>query len=454
MAYGAYGPEQGKSVQVADDGNFVVAGSTGSFGSGTSDIYMLKLDGNGAVLWSRTIGSPMIEEANDLLRTSDGGWLIVGTTNGSGSAGGYDGLLIRTDPDGNEVWRKEYGGSSWDFFRKGLLQDDGGFLLVGQTFSQGTGGDAWLVKTDQYGDTMWTRHFGDLGLDDGQGVAMTYDGSIVIAGSSTHTNGDVDAYVVKLDGQLDVSWANTYGGDSLDAARDIVVTQDGGFSIVGVTRSFSEFVEHDHFKLSSGGDLLWQKHWGQINDQEAYRHIELPSGGFATTGWTTTSGGGGKDMFLFLCDPQGEFMAQRTFGGAANDMGYALVKTLDGFIVCGSTLSYGAGNEDVFVVRTDSAGNTASETVTTYFDPLPVEETQGMDRPLLYPNPTSGPLHLPEGRGYTGFELMDVSGRTLRAWGPTVREVDLSGFSNGILLLKALNKRGDSTIFRVILNRH
>lgn len=451
MAYGAYGPEEGRSVKVAYDGTFVIAGSTGSFGSGASDIYLMKLNGSGVVLWTRTIGGPMIEQANDLVQLSDGGWLVVGSTNDSNGAGGYDGLLVRTDSEGNVLWRKEYGGGDWDFFHSGILLNDGGFLMVGQTFSQGIGGDAWLVKTTELGDTIWTRHYGGTGADDGGAVVETASGGFAFAGTLTSGNGDVDAYVVKLNDQIGIEWEYSYGGDSLDFARDIISTQDGGFSIVGVTESFSEFTEHYHFKLDSSGVLQWQKHWGQINDQEAYRHIELSSGGFATAGWTTTSGGGGKDMFIFLCNPQGEFIEQHTFGGMEDDEGYSIAKTLDGFIACGATLSYGAGSDDVFVVRTDSTGNTALETVTTYFDPTSVEELQQVNGQLPYPNPTSGIVQLPRGLSYSKVDFLDLSGRILRSWTKPILEINMGYYGSGSYYLRTTDLQGNTTTTPLVL---
>jgi hypothetical protein len=172
MAYGAFGPEEGRSVCVASDGDFVVAGSTGSFGAGTSDIYLVKIDGQGGVVWTRTIGGAMIEQANDLVRMDDGGWMVVGTTNDPGGGGGYDGLLVRTDADGNELWRRTYGGDGWDFLRRGWLMTDQALLMVGQTFSQGEGGDVWLIKVDQMGDTLWTRHYGGPETEDGASVTI------------------------------------------------------------------------------------------------------------------------------------------------------------------------------------------------------------------------------------------------------------------------------------------
>lgn len=453
MAYGAFAADEGRSIQVTADEEVVVAGSSASFSPGSSDIYLFKLDGDGAMVWSRTIGGPQIERANDLLAISDGGWLLVGSTNDVSGAGGYDGLLIRTDSEGQVLWRRQYGGADWDFFQSGLLLGDGGFALVGQTFSQGTNGDVWLVRTDDQGDTLWTSHYGGPGLDEGWGIAETSDGGLVLAGSRTSANGDLDAYLLKLDAQHVIQWEHVYGGDSLDIARDVVATQDGGYSIVGSTRSFSQYTEHYHARLDASGTLQWQRNWGQVNDQEAFHHVELPIGGFATTGWTTTSGGGGKDMFIHFCDEQGDFLSQRTFGGGDDDAGFAIARMPDGFVACGSTFSYGSGNSDVFVVRTGIDGATASEAVSSFFDPLSAPSLRLVGRPFHYPNPTSGIIGLEGSTAWARMGLFDLQGRELMHWSAPPARIDVSSQPSGTYLLRAIDHAGNMACSPLILNK-
>lgn len=452
MAYGAFGPEEGRSVCVASDGDFVVAGSTGSFGAGTSDIYLVKIDGQGGVVWTRTIGGAMIEQANDLVRMDDGGWMVVGTTNDPGGGGGYDGLLVRTDADGNELWRRTYGGDGWDFLRRGWLMTDQALLMVGQTFSQGEGGDVWLIKVDQMGDTLWTRHYGGPETEDGASVTIGPDGRIVIAGSVALEGGDVDAQVLKLDDQLAVQWVHQYGGDSLDLARDVVATSDSGYSIVGATRSFSAWDEHYHFKVDAFGNLEWQKHWGQVNDQEAFRHLEMPSGDLVTTGWTKTSGGGGKDMFIFFSTSQGEFLAQHTFGGGQDEMGYGMARSADGFVACGVTGSYGYGGNDVFVVRTDSAGTTMTEDVGTFYDPLWIGQVD-MDHPWApYPNPSTGLVNIPSPGKYRSMEVWNAQGVLLERLDEVGPVVDLSHMGAGLFFFWLVQVDGTRQAYPVVMN--
>ncbi|HMN05714.1 MAG TPA: hypothetical protein PKD45_08305 [Flavobacteriales bacterium] len=433
---------------MATDGSMVVAGSTGSFGGGASDIYLLNIDGAGAVLWTRTIGGPAIEQARDLILLQDGGLLVVGVTNDTGG-NGYDGLLVRTDENGNTLWQRRYGGSDWDFFNKGVQLADGSYLVVGQTFSTGVGGDIWLMHIGEDGEALWSVNFGGGGLDTGEGIAIAPDGGYILAGSMTGPEGGVDAYALKLDAQMAMEWESLVGGDGTDVARDVVCTLDGGYSFVGGTSSYEEFMEHLHFKLDGNGALVWERHWGQVGAQEAYEHIALASGGYATAGWTTTSGGGRRDMFLFLCDDQGQFISQRTYGGSEDDEGYSIAQANDGFVVCGMTRSYGAGNTDVFVVRTDSSGATESETVSTHFDPLVVQLNERGDQPTIYPNPSTGVIQVTDPR-WQEITLFDGEGKVvLKA--PLAGALDLHVLRTGPYMVALKDHGGNMGLGRLIL---
>ncbi|MGV9011359.1 MAG: hypothetical protein ACOH13_02090 [Flavobacteriales bacterium] len=453
-AFGAFGPDEGRSVKTMANGHMVVAGSTGSFGAGTSDIYVLELDSYGEPQWSRTIGGPMIEQASALVAMQDGGWLIIGSTNDVSGAGGYDGQLTRTDAQGEVQWQRTYGGVSWDFFHSGAVLPDGGMIICGETYSEGVGGDAWLVRTNESGDTLWTKHFGGEGPDLANSVITTTDGGFAFAGASTGTDGDENAYVVKFDALANVQWTYIYGGDSLDLGRDMIQTQDGGFSIVGATRSFSQWVEHYHFKIDALGVLQWEKHWGQVGDQEAYQHLQVSNGGFVTTGWTTTSGGGGKDMFIFLCDGQGDFIAQHTFGGPEDDEGYALDTIAGGFVACGVTSSFGSGISDVFVVRTDPDASTATENVISYFDPLSIPMQASFTKPFYYPDPTSGMVSLSEPTSWSKMVLFDATGRTMRSWAPPFGTLEFSDLTNGTYFLRGTDSVGQVVTSPLILQKH
>jgi len=452
-AYGALDNEEARVVRVVDGDRFAIAGSTGSFGAGASDIYVLMVDGAGDPVWSRTIGGPGVEVASDMLVLADEGLLLVGTTTSMG-AGGYDGYLVRTDADGAVLWQRSYGGADWDFLHDIRSDGAGGFLLTGQTFSFGpNGGNAWILRVNDQGDELWSDIPQILAPSAGYAATPTADGGLALVGTASVGEAPEDVVVVKYDPDDEQEWALLFGGDSTDVGRDIVQTIDGGFSIMGSTRSYSQWVEAYHLKINASGGEDWYRNWGQINDQEALEHVELPTGEFMSIGYTRTSGGGGKDMFLLKSATDGGFVYGRTFGGSEDETGYGLVVLPDGFLCAGVTSTYGSGGTDVFIVRTGIDGTTEFETVEDAFDPLSVAEAAYATLPI-HPNPSSGIINIPPRSSAGRWTLADVRGRVwidgAFAPGTTRLETDVP---SGIYLLRLIGNDGTAASTRVTILR-
>ena len=173
---GGIGGDGGNSVRQTSDGGYVVAGYTVSYGAGDDDIWLVKTDGSGNKVWSRAFGGAGFDMGNQVLQTSDGGYVIVGVTNSYG-AGGDDVWLIKTDASGNEVWDKTYGGTAGDRGNSILQSSDGGYIIAGATHSSGAGfDDVWLLKVDELGNKVWDRAFGGTGSEGGSAVWQTTDG--------------------------------------------------------------------------------------------------------------------------------------------------------------------------------------------------------------------------------------------------------------------------------------
>ncbi|MCB0764298.1 MAG: T9SS type A sorting domain-containing protein [Flavobacteriales bacterium] len=410
-AYGALDIDECHSVRSISPEVSIAAGSTGSFGSGSSDIYLITVDGDGVPLWSRTIGGGGVDQCTDAA-VSGGSIYITGYTNSSG-AGGYDGLVVSIDASGTVLWERTYGGPDWDLLNDVTLLSDGGLLVAGVTYSGHPAGSAWLLRLNAEGDTLWTRTYAGTTGHEAHSAKPTTDGGFVLAGSVVVNSDDRDALIIKLDEEGHEVWRNTYGGDSLDVGRDIIQTMDGGYSVVGITESYSTWKEGYHFRTDAQGEQLWYWNWGQINDQEIHEHYELPNGDFISVGYTKTSGGGGKDMFLMRNQPNGDFVFGRTFGGSEDEIGYSMDILDDGYICGGVTNSYGAGGSDVFLVRTGEDGTTSSESVTTAFDPLSTTERE-ITRTVVHPNPSTGRIEFAPLNERTRLSVLDASGRQLQ----------------------------------------
>jgi len=239
--FGGSEDDWGQSVQQTSEGGYIIAGWTNSYGAGENDIWLIKTDYNGDTLWTKTYGGVVDDVGWSVRQTTDGGYIIAGYTKSYGS-GDYDVWLIKTDCNGNSLWAKTYGGSDTDESSSIQQTDDGGYIVAGYTRSYGAGnGDVYLIKTDDSGDTVWTRAFGGVNDDAGTSVQQTMDGGYIVTGrTSSYGAGDYDIWLIKVDSNGDVSWKKTFGGNSYDRGKSVRQTSDGGYIIVGFTDSYAE----------------------------------------------------------------------------------------------------------------------------------------------------------------------------------------------------------------------
>jgi len=199
-ATGGPANEAGKSLIQTSDGGYAIAGITISFGAGKADVYVVKLDTNGNLQWTKTIGGPKDDWGSSLIQSSDGGYAIAGTT-GSFGAGKADVYVVKLDTNGNLQWTKTIGGPKDDWGSSLIQSSDGGYAIAGYTISFGAGGDdVYVVKLDASGNLQWTKTIGGPKDDWGSSLIQSSDGGYAIAGFTySFGAGEKDVYVVKLD---------------------------------------------------------------------------------------------------------------------------------------------------------------------------------------------------------------------------------------------------------------
>ena len=361
--YGGISEDGGFSVQETQDGGYIIAGMTRSFGTGGSDVWLIKTDAAGDTVWTNTYGGIHTDWGFSVQETQDGGYIIAGSTWSFG-AGLSDVYLIKTDSLGNTVWTNTYGGTDYDWGRSVQETQDGGYIIAGMTGSFGAGyGDVYLIKTDAAGDTVWTKTYGGIYDDAGYSVQETQDGGYIIVGYTWDYDYDTDVYLIKTNAAGDTVWTNTYGGAYRDEGYSVQETQDGGYIIAGRTTSYGP---------------------GTPNYESVY---------------------------LIKTDSAGDTVWTKTYGGIYDDPGYSVQETQDGgYIIAGMTDSFGAGNEDVYLIKTDSEGMTGVVT----------EEGEGLSvTTILYPlspNPFSSSLgikySLPE-PSQVELSVYDLAGRLI-----------------------------------------
>jgi hypothetical protein len=310
--------------------------------------------------WSKTFGNLGDDFGESVGQTSDGGYIIAGFTESYGS-GGQDVWLIKADSDGNKVWDKTFGGASADAGWSVEQTSDGGYVIVGFAESYGAGGqDVWLIKTDSDGNKVWDKTFGGASADAGWSVEQTSDGGYVIAGdTSSYGAGEGDVWLIKTDSDGNKVWDKTFGGASADAGWSVEQTSDGGYVIAGFTESYG-VGEGDVWliKTDSDGDKVWDKTFGGTSFDDGESVQQTSDGGYIIAGFTESYGAGGEDVWLIKTDSNGDEVWDKTFGGTSDDAGWSVEQTSDGgYVMAGDTSSYGAGGWDAWLIKTDSDGN-------------------------------------------------------------------------------------------------
>jgi hypothetical protein len=357
------------SIIQSSDGGYVVAGTTRKPVYGLDyDIYVVKLDSLGNVQWSKTIDRSSDDEARSIIQSSDGGYAVAGWTWSFG-AGGSDFYVVKLDGSGNVVWTKTIGGSGDDYAYSIIQSSDGGYVVAGWTSSFGAGGsDFYVVKLDGSGNVVWTKTIGGSGDDYAYSIIQSSDGGYVVAGSTIKPvyGWDYDIYVVKLDSSGNVQWSKTIDRSSDDEARSIIQSSDGGYVVAGWTLNGADYTWHDIYvmKLDSLGNVEWSKIIIGSRTDYAYSIIQSSDGGYVVAGSTDSFYddilGYVSKIYVVKLDSSGNVQWSKTIGAFA--VSWSIIQSSDGgYVVAGSKI--GLGDHDIYVVKLGPDGTSGCSDV-------------------------------------------------------------------------------------------
>ncbi|MCK5052174.1 MAG: T9SS type A sorting domain-containing protein [Candidatus Cloacimonetes bacterium] len=359
--FGGGGNDIAYSVKQTTDGGFIIAGYTNSYGVGESDFWLVKTDLNGNEEWNQTYGGNELDRAHSVQQITDGGFIIAGYTNSFG-LGYYDFWLVKTDENGNEEWNHTYGGVDLDRAYSVQQTTDGGFIIAGSTESYGAGNrDFWLIKTDENGNEEWNHTYGGDNLDMALSVQQTTDGGYVIAG----WGGDYGSYLlVKTDANGFEEWNQTYGDINLAIAQSVQQTTDGGYIIAGWIEIGTDNRKFYLVKTDANGIEEWDQIYSGGLFNTACSVKQTIDGGSILAGDTYSSETFSFDFWLMKTDEFGNEEWNQSYGGDGHDMAMSIQLTTDGgYVIAGFSESYGAGGSDFWLIRLDQEISIANNTI-------------------------------------------------------------------------------------------
>lgn len=349
----------GNSLVLAPDGNLVIAGYTSSTSKGYEAILVKANASNGDTLWTKKFGNPYSDAFYSIKNAHKGGFIAAGFSNrANGSSPSM--LVIITDANGNAVKTKTYAGSAYSQAFGVEPAADSGYLVAGYIQKTSTSDrDIYLLKINNAGDTLWTSSIGAKSANPNDSVNDAAYAIVAAPGGGYFITGTLNGYtsyggrifLMKVSSTGHQLWTKTY---AMGIGFSLTLTRDNGLAISG---SLQEGSSQDIIliKTDAEGNLLWKKTFGSAGYEYGAAMVETSDGGFAITGVTDGKGSGLEDVYLIRTNSSGDSQWEKTYGGADVDQGFGLVKMPDnGFCVTGLSNTDGSY---IFLNRTSGDGS-------------------------------------------------------------------------------------------------
>jgi hypothetical protein len=363
-SYGGSGADGGRAFCEVSDGGYLIVGYTFAPGSDDADMLVLRVDRNGDIVWSRLLGGAGTEYANACLALG-GGFLILGYTTSFG-VGSKDVYLVKLDEAGNTMWSKTYGGKSWDVGTAVCRADNDNYFVCGFTHSFGVGEeDVFLIKIDQDGNEIWSRRYGGFRIDMANSIHRTTDGGCLIGATSGSYSSNTDFCLMKIDADGVQEWSDTYSavgshGHGFDWCKNSSSTADGGVVMSGYS-DCNDMMDIVVVKTDAEGNEQWLRSFGNYPFYD-YGNAVCESGdGYIVAGITksmTKPTDGNRriydnDIYILALDANGNIRNSQTIGSGHSDWANAIHFSQGGnLLVCGHTENGDTGSLDVCLMET------------------------------------------------------------------------------------------------------
>lgn len=359
--YGGAGNEFGYDIIKTSDEGYVIVGVSSSFGDVWYDLWLFKIDSNGEIQWQNRYNSVYNEAIYSIVQISDGGYALVGALDVLSNIEDY--WIIKVDNNFNIQWQKAIGKKGDERAVQVIATSDGGFIATGHTDTYGKGlADIWVTKFNLIGQFLSYKTYGTAGSDFGKSIVETDDGGYLVAGiTKSYSSGEFDIVLLKLNNEYNIVWQKVYGTAREERANHIIKTLDGGYIICGYI-ALNALSQRDILliKLDSAGGIEWARTYFTALNEEAYKIIEKPNGGYVIIGYIEYEGNA-DDILVISIDNLGNIQWQKRYGGIGYDRAISIIEEEAGFLIMGYTGSYGNGGYDVWIMKLNNEGEIGGE---------------------------------------------------------------------------------------------
>ena len=431
--FGTIDDDMGYSVSICNDNSYIICGYTANLYTGDEDIFTAKINIYGDTIWTRKEGTEYNYDIGySVKQTNDNGYIVTGSTSGSP-------FLLKYNMFGIKEWFIDYSTTFSSGNGYSVLQTtDSGYVFCGISDYYDSENTLWnrkacLLRTDKYGEYLWDNTFGNYGIHYAFDLCFSNDNGFVVCGEFDTPDEYTDAWLFKTNENGNLNWNKTYGGESsIEYAMKVKKTSDGGYIFCGTMFYGLIPMYGDVYlvKTDENGNEEWNQTFGTSGDDRG-RCIDITNdGGYIICGNTDSFGAGGDDIWMIRTNSEGDTLWTRTYGGIYNEYALEVCETYDGgFIVCGSTQSFGNGGSDIYLFKTNWYG-----TLTDIADNM-----GEMEKTTVAPNPTNGIFFIKNCPASCEYEIYGSNGNTLlkgKQNEPGLAEIDITEFPTGTYILK------------------
>ena len=436
---------------------YISCGLSSSPFSNYNGAYIVKTDSLGIVIWKKqydfSIGD--YDSFNDLVLLPDSNYLVTGITTNT-VTGDYDVILVKIDTSGNILWFKTYVHPDYDQSTELKLTPDGKIIIVGRAESIGVYNDVLLIKTDLNGNLIWRKRFGNTYDEIYYSVEVIKNNTeYLLGGKYGYSSSGTDYYdmsIMRTDTAGNILWQQQYGTLSGDEHGGVAVsTLDSGVAICGIYNNTASVL-----KVDKSGVVQWNKSYGMSSGSFMRQLIQLPDSTYAMIVSDSYMPNSSLTGYLIKADKNGDILWKRVYPAAANlgNFFFGFNTTADkGFIMTGQYNHIGQPYQNMWLVKTDSLGCdsvTCSYLITDVKDLSYSNEVVGVS-----PNPSNGLLTITSESDFTKVEVLSITGQVLvsESVNTKIHQLQLQNFAEGIYFVKVSYSNGLSTTKKIVVNR-